>query len=211
MNSKGMLYYTDVEREHHQKSIRNAISYKLPEFGEGLLPLANLMHLPPPLLLPLLELRLAVLCRDSITKQGNSVGRWVNPTVLSHVQLFSTPWTVGHQVPLSIGFPGKTTGVSCHFLLEGIFLTQGFNLSLSCLQHLQAGSLLLAQPGKQISGQIIIQSCEFGQITSSFQATIFSNKKPCRVFQIFKMFILCVCVCVCVCFSKHLHEERKHP
>ena len=61
MNSKGMLYYTDVERKHHQKSIRNAISYELPEFGEGLLPLANLMHLPPPLLLPLLELRLAVL------------------------------------------------------------------------------------------------------------------------------------------------------
>ena len=75
MNSKGMLYYTDVERKHQQKSIRNAISYELPEFGEGLLPLANLMHLPPPLLLPLLELRLAVLCRDSVTKQGNSVGR----------------------------------------------------------------------------------------------------------------------------------------
>ena len=24
--------------------------------------------------------------------------------VLSHVQLFATPWTVAHQAPLSIGF-----------------------------------------------------------------------------------------------------------
>ena len=27
-------------------------------------------------------------------------------------------------------FPGKNTGVGCHFLLQGIFLTQGSNLSL---------------------------------------------------------------------------------
>ena len=30
-------------------------------------------------------------------------------------------------------FPGKSTGVGCHFLLQGIFLTQGLNL---CLLHL---------------------------------------------------------------------------
>ena len=29
-----------------------------------------------------------------------------------------------------MGFPGKNTGVSCHFLLQGIFLTQGLNLRL---------------------------------------------------------------------------------
>ena len=27
--------------------------------------------------------------------------------VLSHVQLFVTPWTVAHQAPLSLGFPRK--------------------------------------------------------------------------------------------------------
>ena len=27
-------------------------------------------------------------------------------------------------------FPGKNTGVGCHFLLQGIFLTQGLNLNL---------------------------------------------------------------------------------
>ena len=31
--------------------------------------------------------------------------------------------------------PGKNTGVSCHALLQGIFLTQGLNLCLLCLLH----------------------------------------------------------------------------
>ena len=40
--------------------------------------------------------------------------------------------------------PGKNTGVGCHALLQGIFLTQGLNLGLLCLLHWQAGSLPLA-------------------------------------------------------------------
>ena len=40
-------------------------------------------------------------------------------------------------------FPAKNTGVGCHFLLQGIFLTQGSNLCLLCLLHWQAGSLPL--------------------------------------------------------------------
>ena len=39
--------------------------------------------------------------------------------------------------------PGKDTGVGCHFLLQGIFLTRGSNLCLLCLLHWQAGSLPL--------------------------------------------------------------------
>ena len=30
-----------------------------------------------------------------------------------------TPWTVAHQAPLSMGVPGKNTGVGCHALLNG--------------------------------------------------------------------------------------------
>ena len=37
------------------------------------------------------------------------------------------PWTVARQAPLSIGFSGKNTGGGCHFLLQGIFPTQGSN------------------------------------------------------------------------------------
>ena len=46
----------------------------------------------------------------------------------------------------SPGSPGKNTGVGCHLLLQGIFPTQGSNLSLSSLRHWQAGSLPLAPP-----------------------------------------------------------------
>ena len=38
-------------------------------------------------------------------------------------------------------FPGKNTGVGCHLLLQGIFLSQGSN---SCLLHWQVGSLPLS-------------------------------------------------------------------
>ena len=43
---------------------------------------------------------------------------------------------------------GKNTGVGGHFLLQGIFLTQGSNLRRLCFLHWQAGSLPLALPGK---------------------------------------------------------------
>ena len=61
--------------------------------------------------------------------------------LLSCVRLFVTPWTVALQAPLSMNFPGKNTGVGCHFLLQGIFLTQGLNPCLLCLLHWQVDSL----------------------------------------------------------------------
>ena len=42
--------------------------------------------------------------------------------------------------------PGKSTGVGCHPLLQGIFLTQGSNPGLLCLLHRQMGSLPLGTP-----------------------------------------------------------------
>ena len=41
----------------------------------------------------------------------------------------------------SRNFPGNNTAVGCHFLLQGIFLTQGSHQHLFCLQHRWAGSL----------------------------------------------------------------------
>ena len=41
----------------------------------------------------------------------------------------------------SVNFPGRDTEVGCHFLLQGIFLTQGSNLYLL---HRQADSLPLS-------------------------------------------------------------------
>ena len=66
----------------------------------------------------------------------------------NYVQLFVVSWTVAHQAPLSMDSPGKNTGVGCHFLLQGVFLTQGSNLCLLCLLHWQMDPFLLAPPGK---------------------------------------------------------------
>ena len=68
-------------------------------------------------------------------------------SVFTRVRLLVTPWTVAHQAPLSMDSPGKNTGVGCHALLQGIFLTQGSKLCPSRLLHWQ-GSLPLVPPGK---------------------------------------------------------------
>ena len=43
---------------------------------------------------------------------------------------------------------GKNTGMGCHGLPQGIFPTQGSNLSLLCPLHWQEGSLPLVPPLK---------------------------------------------------------------
>ena len=53
-----------------------------------------------------------------------------------------------HGVLCPWGFPGKNTGVGCHGLLQGLFLTQGSNPHLFCLLQWQAGSLPLVPPGR---------------------------------------------------------------
>ena len=58
--------------------------------------------------------------------------------LLSHVQLFVTPWTVAHQAPLPMGFPRQEYWNGLPF--QGIFLTQGLNPHLL---HWQVGYLLL--------------------------------------------------------------------
>ena len=61
--------------------------------------------------------------------------KWVKSH--SRVQLFAIPWTVAYQAPPSMGFSRKSNGVGCHFLLQGIFLTQGSNPGLPhCRQTL---------------------------------------------------------------------------
>ena len=69
--------------------------------------------------------------------------------LLNHVQLFETLWIVACQAPLSMDFSlemekslslslSMATEMSCHFLLQGNFPTQGSNLHLL---HCQVGSL----------------------------------------------------------------------
>ena len=60
---------------------------------------------------------------------------------LSCVWLSVTVWTVAPRLLCPWDFPGKSTGVDCHFLLQGIFPIQGLNLSHL---HWQADSLPLS-------------------------------------------------------------------
>ena len=72
-----------------------------------------------------------------------SVRSSVLSAVLSNVQLFATPWTVARQahLPHRIFQARILDGMGCHFLLQGIFPTQGSNLLLLHLLHSQVDSL----------------------------------------------------------------------
>ena len=63
---------------------------------------------------------------------------WYNNDVcvksLSHVQLFATPWTVGHQVPLSMGFPKQEYWSGLPFPSPGDLPDPGIEPQSSILQ-----------------------------------------------------------------------------
>ena len=69
-----------------------------------------------------------------------NTGQDMGCKVLSRVPLFVNRWTVARQAPLSWDFSAKNTGVGCHFLLRGIFLTQD-RTYVSLSPALQANSL----------------------------------------------------------------------
>ena len=68
-------------------------------------------------------------------------------SLLSHVQLFATPWTNSPVGSLSMRFPREEYWSVLPFPSPVVFLTQGWNL---CLLHWQLDSSLLASPGQII-------------------------------------------------------------
>ena len=72
---------------------------------------------------------------------------------------FATPWTVTCQTPLSMDFPGKNSGVGCHFLLQGIFLTKGSNLLLlHCRQIVYCSATRKGHGEVQFSHSVVSDS-----------------------------------------------------
>ena len=65
--------------------------------------------------------------------------------VLSHITLLQPHGREPVKLLCPTDFPGKNTGVGCHFLPQGIFLTQGEN---PCLLHWQEDSLPPGKPSK---------------------------------------------------------------
>ena len=77
--------------------------------------------------------------------------------LLSHVQLFGTPWTAACQAPLSMGnLQARILELGCYALLQGIFPSQGSNPGLPlCRQILYLPS---EPPGKPMLVSAVQQS-----------------------------------------------------
>ena len=72
------------------------------------------------------RLLLMIFCKKNREKSYNvertvlKVLHKVKVKLLSHVRLFATPWTVAcTRLLYPWDFLGKSTGVGCHFLLQG--------------------------------------------------------------------------------------------
>ena len=48
-------------------------------------------------------------------------------SLFSHACFFETSWTVPARLLCPWDSPGKNSGVGCHALLQGVFLTWGLN------------------------------------------------------------------------------------
>ena len=59
----------------------------------------------------------------------------------------------------SAHFPGKNTGVGCHFLLQGTYLAQEWDLHFLSLLHWQVDSLPLAPAGKPRKYKVTFKNC----------------------------------------------------
>ena len=114
--------------------------------------------------------------------------------VLSCSAMSNSMWSHGLQPSRLLSpwnFPGKDTWVGCHFLLQGIFLTQGLS---SCLLHWQADSLPLSHLGSPLDMDGWALFCQFEQkfpglclfflslfffffFATSHESVIFQNKK----------------------------------
>ena len=68
----------------------------------------------------------------------------------------ATPWTEVHQVPLSMGSPGRNTAVGCHALLQGNEERQRFMPLRSCQSRRRQVS------SRRVRGhfQVASESCE---------------------------------------------------
>ena len=64
--------------------------------------------------------------------------------------LFVTPWIIAFQLLCPWNSPGKNTGVGCHFLHQGFFLTQGLRIAGIAIPGIafQADSLPSEPPEK---------------------------------------------------------------
>ena len=97
------------------------------------------------------QLREQILNTDFFGSNPNPGANYlVRPTLLCMCSVAQSHPTLCHPMDCSPpgSSPGKNTGVGCHFLLQGIFLTQGLNLSFLQSAELAGRFFTTAPPGK---------------------------------------------------------------
>ena len=91
-----------------------------------------------------------------VLSQGPTISSIKYMCMLSHSVMSDsgTLWTAACQAPLPTGFssPGKNTGVDCHALLQGSFLTWVSSPCVPRLLHWQVDSLPPSQVGSPSKG-----------------------------------------------------------
>ena len=91
-----------------------------------------------------------------------------------------------HRLPCPWDHPDKNTGMGCHFLLQGIFLTQRSNLHLLLLLLWQVGSLPLSHLGSQFADSmksLKIPMVLFTEIEKSILKLVWNHKRHQRNFK----------------------------
>ena len=99
------------------------------------------------------------------------VGSCIYWSVWGGGSVFVTPWTVACTKLLHPwDFLGKSTGVGCRFLLQGIFPTQGSNPGLPHCRHLQTvrkTGLPISSSKSHIPNLKVLKSFNWDSISSS--------------------------------------------
>ena len=92
----------------------------------------------------------------------------------SRVRLCATQQTAAHQAPPSLGFPGKNTGVGCHFLLQSVKVKSESEVAQSCrtLSNPMDCSFL----GSSVHGIFQAKVLEWGAISFSVLDSSHSQK-----------------------------------
>ena len=94
---------------------------------------------------------------------------------------FTTPWTVTHQAPLSMEFPRQEYWNDCHFLLQGIFPTQGsksrlLNWQVDSLSQNHLGSPIVLSSGNLELISVFRDLQSILQITWKYILTVLEEK-----------------------------------
>ena len=79
--------------------------------------------------------------------------------MLSHVQLFVTPWTVTHQAPLSIGFPRQEYQSELPFSSPGNHPEPVIKL-VSPAPPALAGGFFITEPQESLKNNYHFHNCE---------------------------------------------------